>query len=152
MENAENRSHKVMERFLAALHFAVLVVEVLVAVALTALAAGALFSLFAQMWTAAATMRPLDRVEFTAIMGEVLQVFILVELFRIALAYMKHENVVPTVLEAALVAVARKFVVFEGSGADFLVQAAGLSVLLVAVALSWWLLAKSNACDMTTES
>jgi uncharacterized membrane protein (DUF373 family) len=151
MEQTEKQSHKAMERFLAALHFAVLVVEVLVAMALTALAAGALFSLGAEMWLAASTMHPLTRIEFTSIMGSVLQVFILVELFRIALAYMKHENVVPTVLEAALVAVARQFVVFEGAGPDYLIRTLGLSALLLAVAISWWLLAKSNACEMRTE-
>ena len=76
-----------------------------------------------------------------------LQVFILVELFRIAIAYMKHENVIPTVLEAALVAVARKFVVFEGtSGLEYVLAAVGLSALLLAVAISWWLLTKSRAC------
>ncbi len=57
----------------------------------------------------------LTTVQFNKLIGLVLEVFILVELFRIAVAYMKHENVIPTVLEAALVAVARKFVVFEGA-------------------------------------
>ncbi|HEY5539960.1 MAG TPA: phosphate-starvation-inducible PsiE family protein [Coriobacteriia bacterium] len=141
----------VMERFLTALHWAIIGIEVLVAVALTALAAGALASLAMEMWSAASTGHALTHPEFTSIMAEVLQVFILVELFRVTIAYMKHENVIPTVLEAALVAVARKFVVFE-SGSDALVTAAGLSALLLAVAISWWLLAKSNACRIETES
>ena len=85
-----------------------------------------------------------------SILGTVLQVFILVELFRVTIAYMKHENVIPTVLEAALVAVARKFIVFESSD-NYLTTAAGLAVLLLAVSVSWWLLAKSNACEMVVE-
>ena len=141
-----------MDRFLRLLHWAVLVIEILVAVALTAIAAGALASLFYQMWRMAASATLLTHTEFSAIMGSVLQVFILVELFQIAIAYMKHENVIPTVLEAALVAVARQFVVFEGSGVDFLFQAAGLALLLLAVAIAWWLLSKSNACEMIPES
>ena len=60
---------------------------------------------------------------------------------------MSHENVIPTVLEAALVAVARKFVVFEPTG-NYLQASIGLAALLLAVALSWWMLAKSNACEL----
>ena len=143
----------VMDRYLTVLHWAILAIEVLVAVALTALAAGALVSLGVEMWTAATTGHTLTRLEFTDVMAAVLQVFILVELFRIAIAYMKHENVIPTVLEAGLVAVARKFVVFEGGvGTDSLFMALGLASLLLAVAISWWLLAKSNVCTTEMES
>jgi uncharacterized membrane protein (DUF373 family) len=143
---------KYLDRFLVALHWAVLGIEVLVAIALTVLALGALISLGTEMWMMAVSRTPLTHNEFTNVMGGVLQVFILVELFRIAIAYMKHENVVPTVLEAALVAVARKFVVFESSGAEYLVTALGLAALLLAVAISWWLLAKSNACELDLDS
>jgi uncharacterized membrane protein (DUF373 family) len=146
-------SSTVMDWFLTALHWAILAIEVLVAVCLTALAAGALVSLGVEMWTAASSGHTLTHMEFTNVMAGVLQVFILVELFRIAIAYMKHENVIPTVLEAGLVAVARKFVVFEGGvGTDSLFMALGLASLLLAVAVSWWLLAKSNVCTMEVES
>jgi uncharacterized membrane protein (DUF373 family) len=141
-----------MDKFLLALHWAVIVIEMLVAVALTALAAGALLSLGIEMWGVAMSHAALPRAQFSNVMGEVLQVFILVELFRIAIAYMRHENVVPTVLEAALVAVARNFVVFESPDSQYLVKAIGLSALLLAVAVSWWLLSKSNACDMDIET
>jgi len=136
-----------MDRFLRALHYAILAIEVLVAVALTALAAGALVSLAAEMWVMASTGRPLTHSEFNVVVGGVLQVFILVELFRIAISYMRHENVIPTVLEAALVAVARQFVVFEGAD-NYLQTAIGLSALLLAVALSWWLLNMGQACAL----
>ena len=138
-----------VDSFVQVLHWAVLVIEVLVAVALTALAAGALVSLGWAMWLMAQTRVPLTHTGFTAIMAGVLQVFILVELFRIAIAYMKHENVIPTVLEAALVAVARQFVVFEGVGGTYLASAAALAALLLAVSISWWLLAKSRVCDVS---
>jgi uncharacterized membrane protein (DUF373 family) len=152
MATMNKPTNSLMERFLKALHWAVLGIEVLVAMALTALAAGALASLAWEMWHMAAARQPLTHEQFIAVVGGVLQVFILVELFGIAIAYMKHENVIPTVLEAGLVAVARQFVVFEGSGTNYLPQAAGLSMLLLAVAVAWWLLAKSNACEMNLES
>jgi len=136
-----------MKKFLEGLHWATVIIEVLVAIALVALAGGALVALGSEMFHVAETGVALSHTEFTAIISTILEIFILVELFRIAIAYMRHENVIPTVLEAALVAVARKFVVFEGSG-DYLKSSIGLAALLLAVALSWWMLAKSNACDL----
>lgn len=136
-----------MQRFLKALNYAIVAIEVAVALALVALAAGALLSLAAQMLATAGNGYALSVEEFNHIISAILEVFILVELFRIAIAYMRHDNVVPTVLEAALVAVARKFVVFEG-GENYLMTALGLSSLLLAVALSWWMLHRSNACEL----
>lgn len=136
-----------MDRFMKALHVATDVIEVLVAICLVALAGGVLISLGVEMWQTAVSGSTLSSAEFNRLIGIILEVFILVELFRIAIAYMRHENVIPTVLEAALVAVARKFVVFEG-GDGYLMTALGLSALLIAVALSWWMLARSNACEL----
>ncbi len=103
-----------------------------------------LLALGAELLTLAGKNVAVDAVEFNKIIGMILEIFILVELFRIAVAYMRHIRVVPTVLEAALVAVARKFVVFEG-GTNYLSKALGLSALLLAVAISWWLLARGGA-------
>jgi uncharacterized membrane protein (DUF373 family) len=136
-----------MKRFLKGLHWATVAIEVLVAIALVALAAGALVALGFEMFHMAANGVALTHTEFTSIISTILEIFILVELFRIAIAYMSHENVIPTVLEAALVAVARKFVVFEPTG-DYLKPAIGLAALLLAVAVSWWVLAQSNACEL----
>jgi uncharacterized membrane protein (DUF373 family) len=88
--------------------------------------------------------------EFNRVISTILEVFILVELFRIAVAYMRHDHVIPTVLEAALVAVARKFVVLEPAR-DFLQLALGLTALLLAVAISWWLIAHSGKLEGETE-
>jgi uncharacterized membrane protein (DUF373 family) len=138
------------ERFVRVLHGAIFGIEGLVALTLTVLAAAALISLGRDIWIVASTGLALTHTEFINVMSGVLQVFILVELFRIAVAYMKHENVIPTVLEAALVAIARQFVVFEG-GTNYLVMAVGLSLLLLSVAIAWWLLSRANACEMQTE-
>jgi uncharacterized membrane protein (DUF373 family) len=136
-----------MKRFLGGLHWATVIIEVLVAIALILLAAGAVIELFREMLLLGSSGFALTREEFNMIIGTVLEIFILIELFRIAIVYMRHENVIPTVLEAALVAIARQFVVFEG-GTSYLQTALGLAALLIAVAISWWLLSRSNACDM----
>jgi len=131
-------------RFIRVLHVAIDVIEVMVSLALVILAGAILVSLGFSLWGVTSNGFIITSAEFNQIIGIILEIFILVELYRIAIAYMRHENVIPTVLEAALVAVARKFVVLEASE-NFLFYALGLSSLLLAVALSWWMLARSNA-------
>lgn len=80
------------------------------------------------------------------VLDVVLIIFIVIELFNIAIAYMQHRSVVPTVLEAALVAVARKLVVFEASAGTALSEAAGLAIMLIAIAVAWYLLRHGNVC------
>ncbi|MHB1323035.1 MAG: phosphate-starvation-inducible PsiE family protein [Coriobacteriia bacterium] len=80
----------------------------------------------------------------------VLVVFIVIELIRIALAYINHQNVVGTVLEAGLVAVVRKLVIFEG-GDDILPKAAALGILILAVGISWYLLQKVGLCGTANQ-
>jgi uncharacterized membrane protein (DUF373 family) len=125
-------------------------IEVLVAVALVILTALALVGLVVETGTVLADKLALTPEDFSPVIVAVLDIFILIELFRIALAYMKHQNVIPTVLEAALVAVARKFVVYEAEG-DLVFRALGLSALLISVGVAWWLLAKSDACELPEE-
>ena len=136
-----------MSRFLKVLNFAVIGIEVLVSIALVVLAGGIFLRLAMEMMSATTGTGLAGEASFNHFVGLILEVFILVELFRIAISYMRHENVIPTVLEAALVAVARKFVVFESSE-NYLQTAIGMSCLLLAVAISWWMLARSNACEL----
>jgi len=136
-----------MKRFLSVLNWGIIAIEIIVAVALVALAGAVMLTLATEMYHMAFSGILLTSSEFNKIIGTILEIFILVELFRIAIAYMKHENVIPTVLEAALVAVARKFVVFEGAR-NYLQTALGMSALLLAVAISWWLLSRSQACEL----
>jgi uncharacterized membrane protein (DUF373 family) len=139
-----------MERFtdrvVKGLHWATVMIEVLVAIALVVLAGMTLFALFYELLHVSTSGVVLVTAEFNKIISTVLEIFILVELFRIAVAYMRHEHVIPTVLEAALVAVARKFVVLE-PGKDFIQLALGLSALLLAVAISWYLIAHSGKLE-----
>ncbi|MDZ4168994.1 MAG: phosphate-starvation-inducible PsiE family protein [Coriobacteriia bacterium] len=122
-------------------------IEVVVSAALVVLSVLALVTLSMQILEVSLDGLSLNAGEFTLVISTVLEVFILIELFRIAIAYMLHRNVIPTVMEAALVAVARKFVIF-GPKEDFLNVALGLSALLLALAASWWLLKQSDACAL----
>lgn len=123
----------------------VFAIEAVAAVALVALAGVALWILGVQfVELLAGDLTSVDPLAHT--IKTVLEIFILIELFRIAVAYMQHRNVIPTVLEAALVAIARKFVAFEPAG-NIMYSAIALAVLLLAVAMSWFLLSRSNACE-----
>jgi len=136
-----------LKRLLEILDHGVVAIEVLVAVGLVIMALGAAYELAIQLFHMVAGGVALPPAMFNRLIGSVLEVFIIVELFRIAVAYTKHQNVIPTVLEAALVAVARKFVVFEGAP-NYLQYTLGLAALLLAVAVAWYLLERSNACEL----
>lgn len=82
----------------------------------------------------------------TRTIDTVLVVFIVIELIRIALSYMQHHDVVGTVLEAGLVAVVRKLVIFESSGTDYLQKAIALGILILAVGITWYLLRRARLC------
>lgn len=143
----EETGARVKEKYL---NRAIYYIEVFVAVILVILTVLAVFALMFEVWDVATTTFALTPGQFTGVITLVLEVFILIELFRIALAYMAHRNVIPTVLEAALVAIARKFVVFE-PGPDYLAYALGHAALLIAVAVSWWLLHRSSAHETVEE-
>ncbi len=128
----------------------VLGLEIAVSAALVVIAALLVVSLAIQLTGVVVEGVQFGRAEFTRVISTALEVFIVIELFRIALAYMNHSNVIPTVLEAALVAVARKFVVFEPYD-EYLQTALGLSALLLAIGVTWWLLKKSEAVEMESD-
>jgi uncharacterized membrane protein (DUF373 family) len=71
----------------------------------------------------------------------VLIVFVLVELIAIAFAYLAGLGIVATVLEATLVAVARKIIAFE-PGDHALERGLSLALLMLAVSVGWFLLGR----------
>lgn len=133
-----------MSRFHTALDTAIVIIEWFVVLGLVILSLSAAFTLTVELYHLATGGFLLPTTTFNKLIGTMLEIFILVELFRIAMAYMEHGDVVPTVMEAALVAVARKFVVFEGAE-NYLEHAVGLGALLLAVAVSWWLLGHARS-------
>lgn len=136
-----------------ALKRAIYWLEVVTAVILIVITAAAVVTLIVDFTRVTIQEQGLGPSGFALVIASILEVFILIELFRIALAYMAHKNVLPTVLEAALVAVARKFVVFETGEMDPMAifwKSSGLAILLLAVSISWWVLNRANACDACT--
>lgn len=126
------------------LQWAVTAVEWVVAATLVALAGLATIGIlrdFASLGFTSNSMR-----DFTAVLDGTMLVFVIAELFKIALAYIQHQRVIPTVMEAALVAVARKVVVLDAHAAatDVLMRSASLGLLLLAIAVSWYLLSRAN--------
>lgn len=121
-------------------------IESFVAVLLVVLAAWGAVSLVAALWGLVSGGPRYDLSAYVEVIDIALMIFIIVELFRIAVAYLRHEDVIPTVLEAALVAVARKLVTFDShaAAATVLMKGAGLGFLLLAIALTWYMLAKRN--------
>ena len=83
---------------------------------------------------------------FIQVLDFTLLVFVIAELFKIALAYIRHDEVIPTVMEAGLVAVARKIVVLDTHipAMDLLAKCGAYGILLVAVGLTWYLLSRTN--------
>ncbi len=67
----------------------------------------------------------------------VLVIFIIIELFRIATAYYQKKHVLSTVMEAAFIAIAREFVLYDYAQQG-LQGAISLSMLLIAVAIAYF--------------
>jgi uncharacterized membrane protein (DUF373 family) len=121
-------------------------IEGFVAVLLVLLAAWGAVGLVAAILDLVRVGVRFDLDRYVAVLDIALVIFIIVELFRIAVAYLRHEDVIPTVLEAGLVAIARKLVTFDShaAGATVLMKAAGLGILMLSVGVTWYMLAKRN--------
>ena len=117
----------------------VIFVERAVAVALAVLAAIAFGVVMVNGVADVVRAHMLSEQDVNDLLERFLTVFVVIELFRIAVAYSRGQNVVLTVMEAALVAVVRKVVTFEIKD-DFLAKSIALSALLVAVSIAWFLL------------
>jgi uncharacterized membrane protein (DUF373 family) len=128
------------------LNKAVILIEGFVAALLVLLAAWGAVSLVVETWSLFRGGPAFVLARYIAVLDIALLIFIIVELFRIAVAYLKHADVIPTVMEAALVAVARKLVTFDShqDALTVLMKAGALTLLLLAVGLTWYLLAKRN--------
>lgn len=133
---------------------AVVWIEGFVAAALVGLAAWGAVSLITEIVSLLGAGPRFDLSRYVAVLDVALVIFIIVELFRIAVAYLRKEDVIPTVLEAGLVAVARKLVTFDthAAGVEVLMKAVGLGMLLLAVGATWYLLAKRNPHLLETEA
>ncbi len=131
------------------MHVAVDALERAIALLLVVIAALGAVDLVVEMFNAVSDKGYLTPDSILRVLDSVLVVFIVIELFNIALAYMKRKNVIATVMEAGLVAVVRKLVIFE-TNADasyVLMKAAALGILILAIGLTWFLLRRSGVCE-----
>ncbi|MBN2404438.1 MAG: phosphate-starvation-inducible PsiE family protein [Coriobacteriia bacterium] len=131
------------------MHVAVDYLERIIALLLVVIAGLGAVDLVVEMYSAVSETGYLTPDSILRVLDSVLVVFIVIELFNIALAYMRRKNVIATVMEAGLVAVVRKLVIFE-SGGDatyVLMKAAALALLIVAIGLTWYLLRRSGVCE-----
>jgi len=140
--------------FMKVMHRLVDSLERVLAVLLVIIAALGIVDLVAETYSAVADNGFLDPADILRLLDAVLVVFIVVELFNIALAYMAGKTVIATVMEAGLVAVVRKLVVFETSGAPayVLMKGGALAGLILAVGATWFLLRRAGVCPGRTSS
>lgn len=134
---------------LSLLNRGVVIIEGAVAALLLVLAILGVIDILITMFEVASADGFITPEGITRTIDTVLVVFIVIELIRIAVAYMRHKNVIGTVLEAGLVAVVRKIVIFEG-GSNALSDALALSALILAVGIAWYLLRRVGICDCET--
>lgn len=85
----------------------------------------------------------LDSKEIHYLLDIVLTVFIIVELFRITIAYILDKDVIHTVLEAALVALARKIILYEFDKYG-IYGALALSILTVVLVIAYYMVGKED--------
>lgn len=85
----------------------------------------------------------LDPGQLNAFLDVSLTLFVAIELFRIAVAYLSREDVLHLVLEAAFVAVARKIVLFDFAKSG-LGGAGAYGLLLLAVAATYFAISYSQ--------
>lgn len=129
------------------MHRIVQVLERILIVLLLIMAALAIVEVGFELYAAATGpgFLPPDRV--LNVLDAVLVVFIIIELVNTAFAYIERRNVVGTVLEAGLVAVVRKLIIFdtEATASYVLMKGAGLAVLILAIGVTWYLLRRSSS-------
>jgi len=97
---------------------------------------GATFEMFRS------TIQAGEKTQISSVIKAVLDTFIVIELFRITIAYVRHHEVVDIVLETALVVAAREIVVIEAGAKDPL-AATAVGGTLLAIGITWYLLRKS---------
>lgn len=131
----------------------IIALEGLVAVALVALTGWGVVGLGALLIDTAAQGPTLDVTRFLKVLDATLVIFVVIELYRIADAYMGHHDVLPTVMEAALVAVARKLVTFDmhADATVTLYRAVSLATLFIAVGVVWYLLRRSGVAVVSDQ-
>lgn len=132
--------------FTERMHALVQLLERVLIVLLLLMAALAIVEVGFELYTAATGPGFLPPDAVLNVLDAVLVVFIIIELVNTAFAYIERRNVVGTVLEAGLVAVVRKLIIFDtdATASYVLMKGAGLAVLILAIGVTWYLLRRSS--------
>jgi uncharacterized membrane protein (DUF373 family) len=139
---SEHAAAKRFEPLLAVMDWVVTSTEVVVAALLALTAVWVLFDVVVFEIAGATSSDTVTIVHLA--LDRILLLFVVVELFRIAVAYIQHRAVLHTVFEAGLVAVARKIVLYNY--ADYgLTGAASYAVLLLVLVGAYFMLERTLA-------
>ena len=106
--------------------------EIMIAVILAILVLLGVVYLFSSLWNALGEGVLINGKRLIELLDIALIVFISIELFRITLAYITGQHVLPTVVEAAFVAIGRKIVLYEYK-VEGIYGALALAALLIGV-------------------
>lgn len=143
---AENQQHnKSIDRLAYWLETGIAWMETVVAALLAVVVLIAVAVVGYATWKLIGAFPDTDNAGIFKVIKAVLDTFIVIELFRITIAYVRHREVIPTVLETALVVAAREIVVIE-AGADDPLAAAAVGGTLIAIGITWFLLRRGGAC------
>jgi uncharacterized membrane protein (DUF373 family) len=135
----------VMHRATKFLEWAVDWIEVVVAAILALLIAVSVAAMVV-VFVRALGAFPANTETMRTLLTAIIDVFIVIELFKITIAYARHHDVIPTVLETGLVVAAREIIVVQ-AGKENPVAAFGLAAILVAIGLTWFLLRRARALE-----
>lgn len=138
-------THKSIDRLAYLLETGIAWMETLVAIVLAAVVLIAVVIVGITTAKLMLAFPDADSAGIFKVIKSVLDTFIVIELFRITIAYVRHREVIPTVLETALVVAAREIVVIE-AGADNPLAAAAVGGTLIAIGITWYLLRRGGAC------
>lgn len=115
------------------------------------LAAGALILLsamaflgFAAAFVASAGRSLFNTETVLSLLDELLVLFLLIELTKMAFAYLRGTRVLPVALEAIVIALARKAVALDFSDAGALKKSAALAIMFCAVGATWLMVCRAR--------
>ena len=139
-EKLEEIKDRLLDLSANSIHFA----EFLIIVFLVILTFIGIAYLFSQLYIGLTQHGLLDEKAIYHFINIVLVIFIIVEIFRIAVAYLVEEGVFYAVVEAALVAVGRQIVIYKYSSSG-IYGAIALSILMLVLVGATYVFHRSRA-------
>lgn len=137
--DAPSSPDRVIGRIVRGSEFVMETLELLTGVVLIILFAIGLYDLIVQIWTTReALFTDIDNV--IAFIDTVLLLLVIVEVFRTVVAFSRDETITRIIIDASLVAIARKVIGFRSTGTpvEVLINALAIAVLLLAVIAAFY--------------